>query len=134
MGFKQYVYLALLLIVALVIAIAAPAGLLATVLVQILALAVVGAGGAKLSKPVISIVVLIVAGGIALFQVNGAFPPLPVYAGDPAAFVGGLFAWVQSFVTYATPIVGSAMLLYNVILEKVLKLIGSAVGLRLEPK
>ena len=131
---KKYGSLALLLIVGLVIAIAEPQGFVAAILVQVLALAVVGAGGAKLSKVAVSLVVLVVAGVLAWFKIDGAFPAFPAYAGDPVAFAQAAFAWVETFVAFAAPIVGSAMLQYNVIIEKLLKLIGGQIGLRLEPK
>ena len=131
---KKYGSLALLLLVGLVIAIAEPQGFVAAILVQVLALAVIGSGAAKLSKVAVSLVVLAVAGVLAWFKVDGAFPAFPAYAGDPAAFAAAAFAWVQAFVAFAAPIVGSAMLQYNVILEKLLKIIGGSIGLRLEPK
>ena len=131
---KKYGSLALLLIVGLIIAIVEPGGLIASLLTQVIALAVIGAGGAKLSKGVVSLVVLVVSGLVAWFRVDGAFPAFPGYAGDPAAFAQAVFEWVQAFVVFAVPIVGSAMLIYNAVLEKLLKLIGGQIGLRLEPK
>jgi len=131
---KKYGSLALLLIVGLIIAIVEPGGLIASLLTQVIALAVIGAGGAKLSKVVVSLVVLVVSGLVAWFRVDGAFPTFPGYVGDPAAFVQAVFEWVQAFVVFAVPIVGAAMVSYNLILEKLLKILGGAIGLRLEPK
>lgn len=130
---KSIVALVVLLAVGIAIAVAEPQGILAVVLTQLLALAVIGAGGAKLSKSVVSVIVFLVAGTLAWFKLDGAFPAFPGYLGDPVAFFGALFAWVQAFAAAAAPIVGAAMVTYNLILEKLLVLIGDNIGYALEP-
>ena len=104
-NFKNYLSLGVLLAVGLVLAVAQPEGFIAALLVQLLALAVVGAGAAKLSKVLVSFVVLIVAGAIAWFQLNGAAPVFPVFSGDLVQFAQALFEWLQAFVVFASPIV-----------------------------
>ena len=131
---KKYLALAALLAVSIAIYFAVPGSLVASLLAQLLAVAVVGAGGRKLSRVAVSLVVFLAAGVVAYFQVNGAFPHFPAFAGDVASYAEAIFAWGQSFIDYAAPIVGAAMLSYNLMLESVLKLIGGQVGLRLEPK
>ena len=129
---------ALALLVALAVSIAlyftVPGGLYASLAAQLLAVAVVGAGGKKLSRFAISLVVFATAGVVAYFQVDGAFPAFPDFGGDVAEYAEAVFGWLQTFAVYATPIVGAAMIQYNLILESVLKSLGGAVGLRLEPK
>jgi hypothetical protein len=71
---------------------------------------------------------------VAWFQSGGLFPPFPVFGGNAGVYLGALFEWLKMFVEFAAPIAGAAMLTYNMILEKVLKLIGGSIGLRLEPK
>lgn len=130
---KQIASLIALLVVGLVVAVAEPEGFLAVLLTQVIALAVIGAGGLKLSKPLVSLVVLAVAAVLAYFKVDAILPSLPIYAGDPAAFAAGLFAFAQAFVVAAAPIVGSAMLQYNVILERLMTIIGDRFGYTVEP-
>lgn len=132
---KKYVALALLLVVSIALYFAVPGSLVASLAAQLLAIAVIGAGGKKLSRAAVSLVVLATAGVVAYFQVDGAFPHFPAFAGgDIAAYAESIFAWVKLFVSYAAPIVGAAMVSYNLILESVLKLVGGQIGLRLEPK
>jgi len=132
---KKYLALALLLLISVALYFAVPGSLVASLLAQLLAVAVIGAGGKKLSRAAVSLVVLATAGAVAYFQVDGAFPHFPVFAGgDVAAYAESIFAWIKEFVGYAAPIVGAAMVAYNLILESVLKLIGGQIGLKLEPK
>lgn len=132
---KQYGSLALQLAIAIVLAVAAPVGFLAALLVQVLHLAYIGAGGEKLSKVVVSAVVFLVAVGLAYAKLDGAFPAFPdVGGGDVAAGVQAIFGWFQAVLAFASPIIGAAMIQYNLILEKVLAFLGDSVGLAFEPE
>ena len=132
---KKYASLVLLLAIAIAIYFAVPGSLTASLLTQVLAIAVIGAGGKKLSRTAVSLLVFVVAGVVAYFRIDGLFPHFPAFSGgDLAVYAAAVFGWIQMFVVYATPIVGAAMLTYNLILEHILKLIGGQIGLRLEPK
>jgi hypothetical protein len=120
---KPYLALALRVAAGLVIAYAVPGSFWAVIATQVLHLAVIGTGGPKLSKPVASVLVFFVSLGIAIYQANGAFPGFPAYGGDVATFTSALLVWAEEAVAYAAPVIGAAMLSYNLAFEKLLQVV-----------
>lgn len=96
-------------------------GFAATVLAQIIKI-IYSRLGKDISKRVITIIAFV-------FSVIGALiwfrPELPP-AGDPMEYALAL-------ISAATSVLGAAVAIYNVLLEKLLQLLGKAFGVLLEP-
>ncbi len=96
-------------------------GLVATVAAQVIKI-VAKKMGKDVSKLAITLVAFVTSLGLAAFWFMPQLPP----ASDPMEFAVVL---VQT----ATAILGAAVAIYNVILEKLLQVLGNAFGVLLEP-
>lgn len=96
-------------------------GLVATVAAQIIKI-IYARLGKEISKTVITIIafVLSVIGAIIWFR-----PELPP-VGDPMEYA-------MALISAATSVLGAAVAIYNVLLEKLLQILGNAFGVLLEP-
>ena len=119
-GLGPWLVLAGQLLLGLIIAFAVPGSIWAVLAAQLLHLAFVGVGGAKLSKPVMSGVVFVVALVVTGIQSGVSFLAFPAFSGDAALYAQAIFAWAEAALKTAAPLVGGAMLLYNIAIEKLL--------------
>lgn len=96
-------------------------GLVATLIAQIIKV-VWNRLGKEISKVWITIIAFVVAVGLSAIWFRPVLPPI----GDPMAYAIAL-------ISAATSVLGAAVAIYNVILEKLLQLIDTKFGLLLEP-
>lgn len=88
--------------------------------------------GATLDRKWATGILAVLSLTLALAWNPGAIPALPALTGDAMAVTFALTAWAGQLVQALTPIMGFAMALYNLLLEKVFALAGDAISKVLE--
>jgi hypothetical protein len=75
--------------------------------------------GKDLDRKWATAILFVVSLGLAFVWTSWAIPALPVFVGDPMTDTASVLAWAGSLLAMLSPIVGFAMAIYNLLLEKV---------------
>lgn len=84
--------------------------------------------GATLDRKSATAILAVLSFALALAWNPGAIPALPVLTGNAMTSTIVLLNWAGQLVQALTPIMGVAMALYNLLLEKVFALTGNAIS------
>lgn len=76
--------------------------------------------GVQLGRGWLTVIVYACAGALAVLWQAPVFPPVPVYAGDPAMFVKTILDFLGAVLVALGPVVAFATLIYNALLKSVL--------------
>lgn len=89
--------------------------------------------GIQLGRRALTLILFVLAIGLALLFTPITLPILPVFSGDPAVYVSALIAFVSALVEIGGVIVAAATVLYNTLLKDVLEKLWYAPADELKP-
>ena len=98
-------------------------GLIAGFLVQGIKLAS-ARWGEVIHRRVITVILFVIGLVLAYVFMPASLPTLPVLGEDPAAYAGLILAFASELISVAAGIVGFAIVIYNLLLQKVFERLG----------
>lgn len=103
-------------------------GLIATLLAQCVKLVFAKIIKKPINRKAVTIIAYVPALIMAVYWAAPTMPVFPVLTDDPAVFVSVLLRYIGDLLVVATAVVGFAMVIYNLLLEKIYALLGLSTG------